>query len=229
MSDLIDFPPAYCITLRQTPERTAAAQLQFEREGIPVKFFYGIHGLAHGIEPMYPMHHNGTEQDPNTPYYQAPGKLAINLNHYFVWEMARLLEHEAVLIFEDDVMLPPSFVDAFWLTMRDLPSDWDMLYLEHCCGDDTPEAPGRRVKRAVPMCLAAYLVRDRALEILLKSQEPMNAPVDILMAVRALPHLNTYITTPKLVRQGSFEGLCPAVPCVDGFYSPEQLQSLCIG
>lgn len=241
-------PPAYCLTLAQTPERTAKAQKRFEKAGIPVQFVNGIHGGALGILGGYPMHqrddstsvdrlkqlikhrtgftesHDGIREYlaaiDRKGYFLAPGKLALALGHLMIWEMARIQGYREFLVFEDDVILPDNFLEKYADARLELPSGWDLLYLEHCCCDDTPVSPGSVIAgERYPMCMAAYLVNQKAINTLIDSLYPLNAPIDILIRVRALPNLNHFVTTPKLCNQESASGIAPPVPCSLDYYS----------
>ena len=46
----------YCISLRETPERTARVQAEFEREGVPVTWVWGVYGKSMRIKSEIPMH-----------------------------------------------------------------------------------------------------------------------------------------------------------------------------
>jgi hypothetical protein len=48
----------YVITLEGTPERTAHAKAQFERENVPVEWVYGFDAKEIAVGPTLYMHRN---------------------------------------------------------------------------------------------------------------------------------------------------------------------------
>ena len=70
----------YCISLRETPERTARVQAEFEREGVPVTWVWGVYGKSMRIKSEIPMH---------SDYYVTRGATALVLSHHFAWNLAQ--------------------------------------------------------------------------------------------------------------------------------------------
>ena len=104
---------AYCINLARNPERRAAAQAEFEREGLDVEFFRGTDGKA-----------------------EAPKGLLITKSewgcadsHIRVWRDIAEKGYEMALVFEDDISLVPNFTSKLQEVMDELPPDWDFVNL----------------------------------------------------------------------------------------------------
>ena len=104
---------AYCINLERNPERRAAAQAEFEREGLDVEFFRGTDGKA-----------------------EAPKGLLITKSewgcadsHIRVWRDIAEKGYEMALVFEDDISLVPNFTSKLQEVMDELPPDWDFVNL----------------------------------------------------------------------------------------------------
>jgi len=115
------FPLAFCINLARRSDRWALASAEFKKAGIDVRRFDAIDGET------YPSH-----LLPATPPLKWPltaGPYCCLLSHLSVISLAKNADLPGVLIFEDDLWLADDFkvrCDAF---LREVPDDWDMIYL----------------------------------------------------------------------------------------------------
>jgi GR25 family glycosyltransferase involved in LPS biosynthesis len=111
---------------------------------------------------------------------------------------------EGTLILEDDVTIPPDFNDRFQKVVKELPKDWDILYLDKV----NPKA--NKVTEHVhkfekQMTTAnnwgnwAYIVRHKSLKKILALLEFMIDPVDIQLHKFA-DKLNIYLAVPSLIK-----------------------------
>lgn len=108
------FPLKVCINLDRRPERWLRMQRAFESQGIgPVQRFSAIDGH----EVVLP--HN---------WIHTAGAYGCLLSHVRVVREARDAGASSVLIFEDDAVFDPHLKDKFSIFIKELPSDWDMLY-----------------------------------------------------------------------------------------------------
>lgn len=108
------FPDKVCINLDRRIERWRQMQDKFYQHGIhSVRRFAAIDGESLKIPANWP----GT-----------PGAYGCLLSHLEVVREARRLGLSSILIFEDDVVFDDQFEQKFSEYMRQLPSDWDMLF-----------------------------------------------------------------------------------------------------
>lgn len=108
------FPHKICINLDRRTDRWERMQTEFARHGIDdVRRFSARDGNA----LVLPSHWKHTA-----------GAYGCLLSHLQVVQEARELDHESVLIFEDDAVLDPGFEAKFASFVAELPTDWDMLY-----------------------------------------------------------------------------------------------------
>ena len=63
----------------------------------------------------------------------SPGYAALNISWYAAFHAALGTGDEAVLLFEDDVELVKDFNEQLAQIMAEVPDDWEMIYLGHCC------------------------------------------------------------------------------------------------
>jgi GR25 family glycosyltransferase involved in LPS biosynthesis len=197
--------PSFCLTLDKTPARTEAARAEFERAGVPVTFFPGIHGESWGLRTSLPYEVDGIKTPPT---YIDPGAVGNILSHWMLWQAVSVMtDIDEFLVFEDDVTLCPNFVEEFETTCHYLPENWDMVYVGHAGTE------GHKVLREFnhrlsviehPFGTHALLLRRRALSTLLRTQALVAEPIDIQIFLRA--HLNYYCCTPSLASQKTVTG-----------------------
>lgn len=189
----------YVITLDSTPERTARAKAQFEKENVPVTWVYGVDAVAFGIKPSLPMHKNTTD---GSPYFITANACALVLSHYMAFRLAELDCVDEFFIFEDDVILPEDFLGKWAEIRREVPQDVLAVWCEYCCVDPSRmEKVSAHLRRALPMCTAAVWYKKETIPICLKAIQPAHAPVDILLQQRACGELKSCVVDPQMCFQ----------------------------
>lgn len=198
----------YCITLESTPERTAHAKGQFEREGVEVTWVWGIDACKMGIKPALPMHDNPDK----SLYYISPGACGLVISHYIAFRFAEKDDSEMFVVFEDDVVLPEGFLGKLDQLILDWPKDSLGIWLEHCCVDPSrAQKASGELSYALPMCTAAVMYKKEALPHLFKAIQPAHAPVDILIKERAGGFIRPVITSPQMCFQATYAGEMPSL------------------
>ena len=108
------FPHQVCINLDRRAGRWQRMQAEFARHGIAgVRRFSACDGNALVLPPHWK---------------HTAGAYGCLRSHLQVVQQARELDHETVLIFEDDAVLDPQFSGKFTSFSGEVPADWDMLY-----------------------------------------------------------------------------------------------------
>lgn len=201
--------PAYCLTLRQTPERTAIAESHFRAVGVDAVMFRGVHGRTWGI---------GTEQwfserRDTGSWVIPPGHIGLNLSHWMLWSHLWHAGVEEALVLEDDAILPPDFLQQLAATRAALPDDWQFLSVGSV-GDPQRQPINARVCRVAGWVFGthAYLVRRAALPVLLDTMQSCQDHIDVQLWRNAMPRLRWYLAWPSLAQQrtatGEWEGCC---------------------
>ena len=103
--------PNFCLNLARRPDRKLQAWQQFRREKLEV-------GRIAAPDAANVMEARG---------WRNKGARACAAAHRLTWREARRAGAEAVMVFEDDVVLCPGFSAA--LAALAVPDDWQMLYL----------------------------------------------------------------------------------------------------
>lgn len=162
-------PPAYVLTLAETPERERFALQHLNDElGFSARPFHGFHGKRMGL---------GSVQNKMTQ-----GMLGCQLGHMALWQALASSEHEAFLIFEDDVLLPAGALATMAQAYtKALPPDWNMTYWGYCwCNLDARRVVNKSFDLVTwpPLCLHAYMIKRSTARALLP-RLTCDAPIDV--------------------------------------------------
>jgi len=156
------FPARYWINLGRRSDRRGETEFRFELAGITVKRFPAvdarfIRNMALERDKHLPVIEDSEQtavQDSVQPAepvrgYESAGRYALALTQRLAIRQAMLSGAEAVLLFEDDVILHPNFRNL--VSQIELPDDWGILFLgcQHF-EEPIPDCPGVvRVTHAV--------------------------------------------------------------------------------
>lgn len=197
-----------CITLTDHKYGKCAPHFEpsrghFAERGLDdVQFFYGIHAQRIGVNSVV-RSDVISPSDPDQTHSIGMMSTGCWLSHRALWAALLLLPDDGFLVLEDDARFVADWHSRFALALRDVPDDWDLLYIGSCC-----TSSGRRLvkgevyKDARPQCLHAYCVRRKALLPLceLVDEAGVRKPID-----SALPdfsgRLRIYTLIPRLVDQ----------------------------
>lgn len=154
-------------------------------------------------------------------------KISLFLKHFLVYdEVAE--KYERALIFEDDVILCENFVELFAEYMRELPADFDMLFLGDGCNlhiSDDQLILGKHIYAkgleatewggfGATRCSDSYVISNTCAAKLIKfihtDKYKMGYNIDIWLNRAARENkFQVYWAEPTIVTQGSQNGLFP--------------------
>lgn len=164
-------------------------------------FYAGINAPALGVDTtlLYEV------DAPGSGFKIGPKPTGCWLSHRASWAALLLLPDEEFFILEDDAQFLPDWRARFNEARANLPADWDVLFVGSCCtgGRPTSHVAGTVYEVRWPMCLQAYLVRRRALNVMIKTQDAARcyAPIDISLFFHTWAHLRVYTMMPSIVSQ----------------------------
>ena len=242
------FPVRFCLNLDRRPDRRLRAWEQFRREGLEVDRLRAPDAAEMGV----------TE----ARGFEKVGPRACAVAHRLAWREARrrlmtlqaqerTFTHGAVLVFEDDVVLPPGFREKLQAWLALVPDDWQLIYLGGVFRDP-PElmAPGLLRVSGRTWDMHAYAVRMESLSVLHRVVAPLSwrppgrdtstiashdeaAERSLLLAPQALDtvipllhaSLPTYAPWPPLAWQPM--GLSNNEVALRGNYRPDGQQAIC--
>jgi GR25 family glycosyltransferase involved in LPS biosynthesis len=147
-------------------------------------------------------HPNWRPEDGPT-YRISQSVLGCSMSHYTIWRIMEYLDDDYFFVVEDDVELCDGFKEKLMATIENLPSDWQFVFVGHCCLDSKMLMVREGVAHTPvpPMCTHAYLVRKTAVKHLIETNELMYAPIDIQLKKRTLPTISHYSLVPPLAIQ----------------------------
>jgi len=136
------------------------------------------------------------------------------LSHHNLYK--RILEegHETALILEDDCLFLEGYKEVVEQALKDIPKDWDMLYLGQANYDSIKIAQsallfsnaikenvsGRLYKASRCWLTHAYVVNRRVLPKLIEGTKVLYASIDGVLA-DLQENLNVYAIYPNIVKQ----------------------------
>jgi glycosyl transferase family 25 len=181
------FPFKVCINLDRRPERWEAMKVNFERLGVrSIERLSAVDGESIIV--------------PERLSHLRPVDYACTLSHLTAVKKASDTGNPSVLIFEDDCLFDPAFEEKFPEYMRQVPEDWDMLFLGgyHF---ETPLPVSRNVVRArMTLTTHAYAVRQSIYTDFIELNENPPAIVDRNNTILQ-KKFNCYCCEPNLVGQ----------------------------
>lgn len=166
------------------------------------KLFYGINAVKSGLKTEFTY----DIDFPGAGYKINDKQLGCTLSHWILWNhlefVSRDLEDDYWMIVEDDVVFRDGWKQKIEDALRDLPKDWDTLYAGHCCLMDKIDGYVREgLLIAKPFCTHCYIVRKKALQVLIDENEKIWAPVDIQMYFGSSKKLKTFAIYPRVADQ----------------------------
>lgn len=103
---------ALYINLDERPDKRAITEAEFAKHGLTVERVSGIKGNPNGLQTV-----------------GKAGDVGCTLSHVKCIQLAKERGWDKVLIFEDDVALRDNYGELFCNYVRQVPDDWDMVYL----------------------------------------------------------------------------------------------------
>ncbi len=193
-----------CLTLYEWPDRTARCAAHLAERGIVnVEWVSGINAAVAGLDTA-----NCYEVDnPGSGFRIGPKLTGVYLGHYLVWSICNALPDSHFLILEDDVILHPDFVARMEQAMKDVPADFDFLFLGSCCaaGKRQRHVQGEIFDVRYPLCNHAMVIAKKAMPVLLATQRKCYGPVDCVLAFHTFPHCKVYTQLPRSADQRDTE------------------------
>ena len=113
----------YLINLEQSTDRLEYVTKQFKKANIKFIRFNAINGKKLNLKKAY---ENGTV----SAKWLKRGQIGVAISHITLWKTLRNWEEEIAIIFEDDVIIPKNFWILVKQYMKQLPKDWDILFLD---------------------------------------------------------------------------------------------------
>lgn len=153
---------------------------------------------------------------PRPPFRQlSDGEISCASKHMISLQKAS--ENEGyTLILEDDVIpMQKKFLDKISTYMKEIPNDWDVVFLGLGCGQDFIDRTKKikvtenifKVSHPASNCAEAYIVNKKSSKLILDKIKPVQLPFDCEIAfAMGKTEMNVYWILPPLFYQGSVTG-----------------------
>jgi glycosyl transferase family 25 len=177
------FPHQICINLNTRPDRWERITERFVEQGLnQVTRFPAVDGRNLEIPPVW--------------RYSA-GAYGCLQSHLAIIEQARKDGKPSVLIFEDDAVLAPGFASRFADYVKQLPDDWDMLFLGGLHGEPPTKVADNVVRITHSLSTYAYALKHTIYDGFIEMNQQSLTVLD--ENTRALQkHFNCYCFMPHL-------------------------------
>jgi glycosyl transferase family 25 len=195
----IESIPAFCITLERRQDRWRRFQDQSGIDGLDIKRFLGVDGKTIDIRKddrvalctkrniLAKMRRSHEELD-------SVGGVGCALSHIAVWQWMVDNNQEMCLVFEDDAVVPPNFIQGAnecisKSTILKDPKKWD-LWLLGGLWENLTKIPGepKAVRVGEFVLFHAYVMTLHGAKRLLKDVYPIHSHIDLWTSIYSYVH-----------------------------------------
>lgn len=195
----IESVPAFCITLERRQDRWRRFQDQSGIDGLNVKRFLGVDGKTIDIRKddrvalctkrniLANIRRSHEELD-------SVGGVGCALSHIAVWQWMVDNNQEVCIVFEDDAVIPPNFIETANKCIQDSvilkdPKKWDMWLLGGKW-DALTKIPGepKAVRVGEFVLFHAYVMTLHGAKRLLKDVYPIHSHIDLWVSIYGYVH-----------------------------------------
>lgn len=194
---------AFVLTVQEFPDRTEAIQKHFREVGVEAENFNCINSGESGLRTIFPYEVDA----PGSGWNIGPKGVANWLSQYMLWSAMLYMPEDYFLQLEWDSLFPADWKVRTETALRDVPKDFDVLFIGSCCTRDLPKTlvAGQIWDVRYPMCSHGLIIAKKALPTMLSTQRKCWANMDIALKLSCLGHLKTYTVLPAIVMQHNTE------------------------
>ena len=187
--------PMVCISLERRKDRWGRFQLLAKAAGVHVEHLPAIDAQTFGAAPH--KHSAISLTTAHNVYYgrrrshyeiDKAGAIGCSLSHFAAWAKLRASGAPAIVVFEDDAVIPKDFNARFAKIVAELPDDWDVVTFTNTRFSNnrrgcTPLQNGTQWETCTSLMGAfGYMVSRRGAERLLARAYPIELHVDAYLA-----------------------------------------------
>ncbi len=198
----------FVMVVPEFPEKTEAIQKHLREIGIEAEEFPCICAYNKLVAPAEPVAglttmHTYEVDAPGSGYRIGPKSVALCVSFISFWTMCSFIPDEHVWFIEWDAKFHPNWRERSEQALRDVPPDFDFLFLGSCCtgGQEKTHIRGEVYKMKSVLCNHSQIIAKKAMPTLIRTQRKIYAPADISLAFHAFPHLKVYVLLPRCADQ----------------------------
>ena len=215
----IDSIPAFCITLDRRVDRWKRFQDQPGIQGLNVKRFLGVDGknidyMNDSRVTLLTKRNIATRTRRSQEELDSVGGIGCALSHIAIWQWMVDNNQEICLVFEDDAVVPPDFVERAntCISKSNIMKNskqWDLWTLSRVVEDPTeiPEEPAASGFFQVGSFALThgYVITRSTAERFLKDAYPIHCHIDFWMSIYCFYHKMRMVSCKKtqLAQNGS--------------------------
>ena len=166
------FEHVFCLTLERRKDRYMEAKEEFERHGIDVEFIYGVDGVT--LPQPTTICPDGT--------IPSKGDIGCQLSHLAIARLAKQRGYNNYFVFEDDAQMTSTFNTDFEKYIKQLPINWDFIYLGGNHDGGFKMVSDNMAKIARTYTTHAYGVRSTAIDAIIEVLSAGENKVDVGIA-----------------------------------------------
>jgi glycosyl transferase family 25 len=188
----------YVINLKKSTDRWSRMMPQAENAGIELTRFNAVNGKEIKLFEKSNKYLDGLPMD----LVKQPGSVGCAMSHITLWGKFRDSEDENIVIFEDDIIIPPNFKELLDRYVKQLPIDWDMCFLGNTklygikISDNIVKMVGNN---GYNYGLFGYIINKKSVNKLLNIMTPMSTMIDNQLTINNINKLNCYILYPYII------------------------------
>jgi len=144
----------------------------------------------------------GSKMNLNFPPEIKEGAVGCSLSHLHIMKMAKQLNLDNYLVLEDDVQFIDNFNEMLDIIMKQLPDDWDMLYLggQHIHGRNIERITDNVYKCEYTLTTHSFAVKNTVYDLFIDKLIDITKPCDVHFAEEH-KNINAYVCIPHLTWQ----------------------------
>ena len=198
----------YVVNLDKDSDRLENIKNQCKKENIKFNRFSAVNGNLLNIDTLVKnnklrLYKNSFNHNKNGRS-SLKGSIGCALTHKKIWEKVAKSDKNT-LVFEDDIILPNNFWDKLNKNIKDVPNNWDIIYLGGV------RIYGSRISKNIVKAIStknnywnncgtySYIINPSSANKLLNIINPISNYLDIQMN-RQYSNLNVYYIVPNIVK-----------------------------
>lgn len=171
----------------------------FAAVGFEAEVFYGVSSKDSGLVTT----HLYEVDAPGSGYKIGKKEVACFVSFYMAWSAMIYMPQKHFWTVEFDCKYPPDWRAQVEQALKDVPPDFDLLYVGSCCckGKPMKHIKGNVYEMNQMQCGHSTIIAKKALPVMLATQRKVWAPLDISLAFLTLPKLKCYAILPRVADQ----------------------------
>jgi len=190
---------SFLITVPEAQDRTDFIMRHYAAVGFETEIFNGISSRDSGLITE----HKYEFDNPGGGHRIGKKEVAGWLSFYMAWSAMQYMPEKHFWTTEFDCKFPPDWRIKVEKALKDVPPDFDLLYVGSCCTKGKPmkHVAGTVFQMDQVQCGHSTIIAKKALPVMLATQRKCYAPLDISLAFHTLSKLKTFVILPRVAEQ----------------------------